>query len=198
MAGTDDAIRIVFGTGNPGFRYRGTRHNVGFMVLDELSRAQGIRFRRKEHFLAGEGRLPGGTRIVLVKPKTYVNRSGIAFVAARKMYTCPSEQVLVVCDDISLPLGAARLRASGGSGGHHGLESICGAAGTEAFPRLRIGIGPVGGDDVVRFVLSRFARREREDVNRAIANGAEAARVWAAEGIEQAMQRFNKKGVGVA
>lgn len=198
MDGSQDRAAVVFGIGNPGWRYRGTRHNVGFMVVDELARAHSIKLLRRQHVLSGEGRLPDGRRFILVKPQTYVNLSGIAFASVAKACGCEPREVLVVCDDINLPLGTTRLRAGGSSGGHHGLESILLETGTEAFPRLRIGIGPVGDKDVVRFVLSRFSRHEREDLDKAVANGAEAARVWISEGIEEAMQRFNKKGVGIA
>jgi len=185
--------RLVFGIGNPGFRYRKTRHNVGYMVVDALAREMGIKVKRRVcDAVVGEGKTTGGVCVILAKPLTYVNLCGEAYEGLAREYDLLLEDELVVCDDISLPLGRMRFRRKGGSGGHNGLGSIAGELGTGEFPRLRVGIGGVEGDQV-DFVLSPFGRGEREAIGFAIERCAEAVTVWAEKGIEEAMNVYNKK-----
>jgi len=185
--------KLVFGIGNPGFRYRKTRHNVGFMVIDAVAREMRIGVKRRVgDSVVGEGRMEGGGRLILAKPVTYVNLCGRAYEGLMREYDLLLEDELVVCDDISLPVGRIRLRRKGSSGGHKGLESIASELGTEEFPRLRVGIGGARGDQV-DFVLSGFGRGERETITRAIERSAEAVKVWAEQGIDEAMNVYNKK-----
>ena len=185
--------KLVFGIGNPGFRYRKTRHNVGFMVVDVLAKELGIKVKRRVcDSVVGEGETEGGVRVILAKPLTYVNLCGVAYEGLMREYDVLLEDELVVCDDISLPLGRIRLRRKGGGGGHNGLDSVVEEVGTGAFPRLRVGIGgAIGGQ--VDFVLSRFGSGEREVIKRAIKRAAEAATVWSEEGIDKAMNLYNRK-----
>jgi len=185
--------KLVFGIGNPGFRYRKTRHNVGFMVVDVLARELGIKVKRRVcGCVVGERETEGGTHVILAKPLTYVNLCGGAYEGLMREYDLLLEDELVVCDDISLPLGRIRLRGKGSSGGHNGLDSIMEEVGTVEFPRLRVGIGGVVVGHV-DFVLSPFGRGEREVMKRAIERAAEAVRVWVEEGIDEAMNVYNRK-----
>ena len=173
--------RLVVGLGNPGAEYRRTRHNVGFEVLDRLASRLRLSFGRPRwgRAPAAEAAEDPGLELVLLKPKTYMNRSGEAVAKACEVYGVAPEAALVVCDDLNLPLGRLRLRSGGSAGGHHGLESILAHLGTEDFPRLRIGIGEVVGDEVPH-VLGAFSRPEREEIESALDRAAEAARAWGA------------------
>jgi len=187
-------LKLVFGIGNPGFRYRKTRHNVGFMVVDELARRCGVRVKKRFcESVIGEGEADGGVGVVIAKPLTYVNRCGGEYAGLLREYDLMLEEGLVVCDDIALPLGRIRVRRGGSSGGHNGLESIIEEVGTREFPRLRVGIGEVVGDGV-DFVLSRFNKGERGAIAGAIGRAAEAAVVWARYGIDEAMNCYNRSG----
>ncbi|HVC21229.1 MAG TPA: aminoacyl-tRNA hydrolase [Vicinamibacterales bacterium] len=185
-------MKLVVGLGNPGARYRGTRHNVGFDVLDELARREAVLF-ETSRWDALEARLrdaSGGAR--LMKPLTFMNLSGSVAAAAARYYRVEPEGLLVVADDVSLPLGRLRARASGSAGGHKGLASIIEALGTDAFPRLRVGVGR--GDprrDLADHVLARFEPGEQEAVEAMIARAADAAAMFLAEGIAVVMNRFN-------
>jgi len=167
------AIRLVAGLGNPGAPYAGTRHNVGYRVVDLLKEAP-----------------PAGVR--LFKPASFMNTSGVPIgELARRNGIAPAE-LLVVCDDFSLPLGRLRIRREGSAGGHHGLESILEVFATRQVPRLRVGIGPVPeGKDPADFVLENFKSPERKSIETMIEAAAQAVRLAAAEGLEKAMNRFN-------
>ncbi len=186
-------IRVVFGLGNPGAKYRDTRHNVGRMVVERLAERHGAVFRRKWRLAADlcEAEL-AGRPVRLVRSRTFMNESGKAAAALRRAQGLRPEELLVILDDADLPLGAVRLRPRGGSGGHRGLRSILQVWGGEEVPRLRIGIGrdPRGGD-LIRHVLSSFAPEERESVREAIERAADAVETVVAEGIEAAMNRYN-------
>jgi len=187
---------VVVGLGNPGPEYDGTRHNAGFMVVDLLARKLGgfTGWRRKGVVVRGEGRADG-QRISLVKPQTYMNRSGEAFRALLAEGRLASE-ILVVFDDVYLPLGSIRLRASGGTGGHQGLESIREEIGTTEFPRLRIGVGPAPASaDLPDFVLSQFDEEERSRLPEVLEGAACAAYDAAASGLGKAMNRWNRFGL---
>lgn len=158
---------LVVGLGNPGPEYKGTRHNVGFEIVDALGKTARIDVKTgKMKALVGVGKL-GDTTVMLVKPLTYMNLSGQSVSQLTKSTGIPPERVLVIADDLDLPVGALRLRADGGSGGHNGHKSLIKSLGTEGYPRLKVGIGS-NKDDTVDHVLSRFTPTEREYINDAI------------------------------
>jgi PTH1 family peptidyl-tRNA hydrolase len=185
--------RLVVGIGNPGPEYADTRHNVGFSVVDELARRWGVtRWGARFHGLWAIA-VVNGRRVGLLKPLTFVNLSGRSVQAAVHRLALPLDQLLVILDDAALPLGKLRLRPKGSDGGHKGLRSVLQALGTDAVPRLRVGIGaPPPGVDLVEFVLSPFAPEERPVIADAVVRAADAVEVWLTEGIEAAMQRFNR------
>lgn len=184
-------MKIVVGLGNPGSRYAGTRHNVGFAVIDALARApQTSAFRERFDSLIAERHLQGQT-LLLVKPQTFMNLSGRAVRALLDFYKLPPDQLLVVCDDIHLPLGKLRLRPGGSHGGHNGLRDIQQHLGTETYPRLRIGVGEPQPGQAVDYVLGRFSAGELPVVEQALDRAAAAVECWAASGLQTAMNRFN-------
>lgn len=198
--------KLVVGLGNPGKDYAGTRHNIGFAVLDRLAGKLDCSFRKKWRFSAEIAAAAAGDagKVVLAKPQTYMNRSGSAVNALLKWSKIEPPQLLVVVDDADLPLGQIRLRASGGSGGHNGLRSIIEAlGGNEEFARLRVGIGrpatelgagtaPVGAD-ITGHVLGKFAAQERELAEQAETTSVEAIECCLREGLTEAMNQFNRK-----
>ena len=181
---------VVVGLGNPGPKYAGTRHNAGFMCIDRLAERAGIALNDKRRAaLLGECRIDG-KRVVLVKPRTFMNVSGEAVRYAMDRYRVRAESVLIVLDDLDLPLGRIRMRASGGSGGHNGLNSINAALGTQDYARLRIGIGrPQGG--TIGYVLGAFSREEAPEAEAVIERAADAAEAWLTHGVNYAMDNFN-------
>jgi peptidyl-tRNA hydrolase, PTH1 family len=187
-------LRLVAGLGNPGPEYEGTRHNVGFAVVDRLAGDEGISVKRLDsRALTGRGRI-GDEVVVLAKPATYMNASGEAVAALLKKLNLAAEDLLVVSDDIDLPVGALRLKPKGSAGGQKGLRSVEAMLGTNEFARLRVGIR---GEHYTRenelsdYVLDRFSRSERPIVDETVARAADAVRVWIASGIVAAMNRFN-------
>ncbi len=186
-------MKIILGIGNPGRRYEATRHNVGFRVVDTLAAAAGGANWRERFGARTEAVSLAGHKVLLVKPQTYVNRTGEAARAACDYYDVPPRQLLVVVDDANLPLGKIRLRAQGSAGGHNGLQSLIERLGTEAFHRLRIGIGgrKHPEQDLADHVLSYFDAEQSEAIDAAIVTAADACRVWLAEDIETCMNRFN-------
>jgi PTH1 family peptidyl-tRNA hydrolase len=197
-------VKLVVGLGNPGPQYENTRHNVGFSVVAHLAKAAGEanltapaggdKGRGTGKFKAEltEIRL-GGDKILLVRPRTYMNLSGQAVGPLLAFYKLPVTDLLVVCDDLSLPLGKLRLRASGSSGGQKGLQDIIRVAGVADVPRLRIGIGETpSGWDTADYVLSKFGPAETPIVEVAVANAAAAVEVWVTAGIAAAMNQFNR------
>lgn len=184
-------MRLVVGLGNPGPRYRNTRHNLGFQVVEELARQEGWSFETRPWWRWARGRL-AEAEVVVAQPLTFMNDSGRAVGPLVEALGVAGEDLLVVCDDLALPLGRIRLRRRGSSGGHKGLASIIQALATEEFPRLRIGIGPVRGE-AVEFVLGEFDRAERATIEEAVREAVEAVRSWATRGIEEAMNRFNRR-----
>jgi PTH1 family peptidyl-tRNA hydrolase len=183
---------LVIGLGNPGARYEWTRHNLGFMLVDLLAREQGAQVKRLEcRALVGLTELEG-ERVELVKPQTYMNLSGDAVSCLLSKEAQERQSLIVISDDLALPLGTIRLRPRGSAGGHNGLKSIIAALGTEEFMRLRIGIKPEHPlSDTRRYVLEEFPKREREEVEKTLARGAEALRTVIRDGIEKAMQQYN-------
>src|SRR5262245_23474231 len=183
-------MKLVVGLGNPGPKYAGTRHNVGFDVVDYLAAGPSCSaFREKFEAFVAELK-EGDETILLMKPLTFMNLSGRAVRAALDFYKLTVDQVLVVCDDFNLPLGKLRVRAKGSHGGQNGLRSIQEHLGTDAYARLRIGVGEQG-HDAVDHVLSKFKPGERKAIEEAIATAAQAALVWVRQGTEATMNRFN-------
>lgn len=185
-------MKLVVGLGNPGRKYERTRHNVGYAVLTEVARhAATGRPRQRFHGEVVEADL-GGVRTLLLTPTTYMNRSGQSVAEARDFYKLSLDNMLVICDDLNLPLGKLRFRASGSSGGHKGLEDIIRHLGSPEFARLRIGIGQVPeGWDAADYVLARFAEAEKPQIDAAIARAAAAVAEWVCRGIEYCMNRYN-------
>jgi PTH1 family peptidyl-tRNA hydrolase len=181
-------VKLVVGLGNPGRRYQATRHNIGFAVADDLARRSGVVF---EHSRARVG--TGPSSVLLVKPLTMMNLSGEAVAGLAHFFKIDAPDILVVADDVNLPLGRLRLRARGSAGGHNGFKSIIGMLGTEEFPRLRIGVGR--GDprrELADHVLATFDKDEAPDVEESVARAADAVECFIAEGIEAAMNRYNR------
>lgn len=185
---------LVVGLGNPGPKYAADRHNVGWMVVDELARRHGATFRSKFHGSLGDARV-GQARVALLKPETFMNESGSSVARARAFYKVPTGSVLVVHDDVDLPTGRLQARLGGGLAGHNGLRSIAKMLGTQEFLRLRIGVGrPERGDPrpVADYVLSPFA--PEDDVVTLVRRAADAAEVLAADGLAEAQRRVNGTG----
>jgi PTH1 family peptidyl-tRNA hydrolase len=184
-------MKIIVGLGNPGLKYKNTRHNLGFKVLDSLAEAKDIDLRKSSrNYEAGKGTIEGN-QVMLVKPLNFMNNSGIAVSALVTKTGAEPDDILVVCDDFQLPLGKIRMRRDGSSGGHKGLESIIGSLGTGNFPRLRIGVGLPGNMDAAEFVLMSFKKAELDEINRAIEQATEAVCEWVANGIDKSMSKFN-------
>ena len=185
-------MKLVVGLGNPGKKYEGTRHNVGFRVVAELARKHGLSAPRK----AFQGEIVeaalAGDKALLLCPHTLMNLSGASVLAARDFYKILNEDVLVVCDDFNLPLAKLRIRAGGSSGGQKGLEDIVRRLGTDDVPRLRVGIGsPPAGRDAADYVLGRFGKEEKGPIDEAVWRAADAVETWAREGLQVATNRFN-------
>ena len=188
-------MKVVVGLGNPGKKYAGTRHNVGFVLLDELYKRFSVdKPRRKFDAEVGDG-LCGAERVLLVAPQTYMNASGRSVRQVVDFYQTPLSDLLVACDDLNLPLGRLRLRGSGSAGGQKGLENIIQQLGTQEFARLRLGIDPPPGSmDAADYVLGRFGKREAEEIDQSIQAAVCAVETWIEKGIEAAMNRFNGAG----
>jgi peptidyl-tRNA hydrolase, PTH1 family len=185
-------MKLVVGLGNPGPKYAGTRHNIGFDVVDYLAAAPGVgRWRGRFEAQVTEA-VEGAEQVLLMKPETFMNLSGRAVRAAMDFYKVPVSDLLVVCDDIALPLGKLRARAKGSDGGQKGLRSIQEHLGTADYPRLRIGVGSPGEHlDAADHVLSRFKPGERAAVADAVAQAAQAVLLWVGQGIDVCMNRVN-------
>jgi PTH1 family peptidyl-tRNA hydrolase len=184
-------VKIVVGLGNPGREYAATRHNLGFMVIDELSRRYGNNERRTRFRAELAEIFVDGEKVILVKPQTYMNLSGASVREVVSWYKSPPEGLLVVLDDIDLPFGTTRMRAKGGSGGHNGLNSIISDLGTEDFARLRIGIGR-GHGQAVRQVLTRFNQDEERELPGVVSRAADCTLDWLRNGVIAAMNRCNR------
>jgi peptidyl-tRNA hydrolase, PTH1 family len=181
-------IRLVAGLGNPGREYQRTRHNIGFMVLDRLAADAQLPWDYSEKWSAGWAK----SNMIMVKPATFMNRSGEAVAAIANFYKIAAEEVLVVLDDLALPLGRLRLRTQGSSGGHNGLESVIEHFGTEAVPRLRIGIGAAPSRGAIDHVLGRFFEEEKPLVDATVKRAAEAVKCAVDKGLFAAMNVFNQ------
>jgi peptidyl-tRNA hydrolase, PTH1 family len=184
-------MKVVVGLGNPGSRYAGTRHNVGFAVLDLLARGPRVgRFQGRFQAQVAE-MIEEPHKVLLVKPETFMNLSGRSVRQVMDFYQVPLADLLVVCDDINLPLGKLRVRARGTHGGHNGLRDIQSHLGSTEYPRLRIGVGAPEGDDAVDHVLGRFRPSEAPVIEEALEKAVQAVDLWIREGIQECMNRYN-------
>lgn len=196
-------MKIVMGLGNPGSEYAQNRHNIGFRCIDRLSRLHSIPVKKAQcQSLTGEG-LIDGIGVVLAKPKTFVNLSGNAASRLLKKFKCGPADLIVVHDDLDLPLGRIRVRLGGKSGGHRGIKSIISSTGTEDFIRVRIGISRPEHSDgmpyeeaVIEYVLGDFTPQEEELATPAVELACEAIRALLTDGLETAMNRYNRRGAG--
>jgi PTH1 family peptidyl-tRNA hydrolase len=185
-------LKLIAGLGNPGRKYKGTRHNVGFEIVDEVARRQGLTFESSPSEAVVAKWRAGGA--LLVKPLTFMNLSGQAVGELARYFKVAPPDVLVIVDEAQLPLGRLRLRARGSPGGHNGLKSIEAHLGTDQYPRLRVGIGR-GYDraEMADHVLARFEPDEREVIGETIEKAADAVEAFLAEGIDVVMNRYNRK-----
>ncbi len=185
---------LVVGLGNPGLEYARTRHNAGFLVVEEVAMRGGSGWGFDKKFNARVAKVGGeGWKVMLAEPQTFMNASGESVGAVADFYRVPVTQLLVVVDDADLPLGEIRLRPKGSSGGHHGLESIERRLGTREYARLKVGIGRTadGRREITNFVLGKFAPGETKLLEEVLQRAASQVECWAADGIEKAMNRFN-------
>ena len=183
---------LIVGLGNPGQAYRHNRHNVGFMVVDRLAKRLGVVFSRMESRALVTRGEHQGKRILIAKPHTYMNLSGQTVGALMRFYKVPFENLLVVYDDVDLPLGTMRMRPGGGAGGQKGMVSIIERLGGEDFPRLRLGIGrPPGRMEAADYVLQDFSSGDLEYMDQVMDQAVDAILIFVAEGLEAAMNRYN-------
>ncbi|MBI9018266.1 MAG: aminoacyl-tRNA hydrolase [Phycisphaerae bacterium] len=184
-------MKLIAGLGNPGAEYIRSRHNVGFDVLDILAERWSISYKkRKFNGRCGAG-LVGFENVTLLKPLTFMNRSGLSIAEAVNFYKVPYEDILIVADDMSLPLGQIRLRAKGSAGGHNGLKDIIQALGSNEFARLKVGIGGAKHNNAVGHVLGLFTDEERQMLQPALIRSVKAIESWMNDGVSVAMNSFN-------
>ena len=181
---------LVVGLGNPGARYESTRHNMGFLAVDRLAEREKLRF-NKLRFKAwtAEWKL-GENKVLVMKPQTYMNLSGEAVGEAARFYKIPADHVIVISDDISLPLGKLRVRGSGSAGGHNGLKNIIAHLGTDAFPRVKVGVG-APEHDIVDWVIGPFTANERKVIDGVLDRALGAAECIITDGVSAAQNRYN-------
>jgi len=186
-------VKLIVGLGNPGAEYRDTRHNVGFKVADALAERWRVAGEWREKFDALQVKTAvGSEHVILAKPLTFMNLSGHAVAALAGFYKIEPAGIFIVTDDVALPMGRLRARREGGAGGHNGLKSLIQSLATQAFPRMRVGVGR--GDlrrDLADHVLGRFEADERETVSAAVLRAADASEMFLSEGIERVMNVFN-------
>lgn len=184
---------IIAGLGNPGSKYENTRHNIGWLALDELAKAHGVSAdRMKFHALTAQCVI-AGQKVLLMKPTTYMNNSGEAIEEARSFYKIPTGNVIVLSDDINLAPGKLRIRRKGSAGGHNGLKSIIQCMGTDDFPRIRLGVGAKTHPDMelADYVLGKFPKEEQKAIEEALKNAAHAAELIVENDINEAMNLYN-------
>lgn len=188
-------MKLIVGLGNPGPRYAESRHNVGYVVVDELAHrwvTDVTRFDRHFEGLRGEAHAHG-QRAFLLKPTTFMNLSGRSVAAVQRYYRLATSDLLIIHDDLDLTVGQLRIRATGSSGGHKGLDDVIRHCGTDEISRLRIGIGKVHRDATTEYVLGPFAPDERPTIEEAITAAADAAECWLQRGVAAAMNQFNRR-----
>ncbi|MBI5071704.1 aminoacyl-tRNA hydrolase [Candidatus Falkowbacteria bacterium] len=190
-------MKIIIGLGNPGEKYENTRHNIGFAVVSsfkfQVSSFPDWKINKKFNSEISEGKI-NGEKIILLKPHTFMNNSGQAVAVATNFYKVKPADILIIHDDIDLPLGKMRVKKDGSSGGHRGIESIITALGTNNFPRLKIGVGPKERPknfDAANFVLKKFGKGEEKTLNLIIKKATEAVAVILSDGVQEAMNKFN-------
>lgn len=184
---------IVVGLGNPGDNYARTRHNAGFRAVDRLAAMLNVKIDRAKFRGLTAQSVWQGQKLLLVKPQTFMNESGLSVMDAARFYKLPPERVIVLFDDISLPVGRLRVRADGSAGGHNGIKSIIGCLNSQSFPRVKIGVGqkPHPDYDLADWVLSNFTKDEDAHIERAVGAAAEAALTVIAQGVPDAAAKFN-------
>ena len=183
-------LKLIVGLGNPGREYEGTRHNIGFEVLDLWAQKNSAEFELQKKW---EGEVAKTAGLTALKPMTFMNLSGRSAASLARFYRWTPEQVLVVYDDVSLPVGTLRFRANGGDGGHNGIKSMIACLGSKEFPRLKIGVGSAGPGSLVGHVLGKFAPNEREEVQDTLARAVLAVQLAASAGVTSAANEFNVK-----
>ncbi len=189
-------ITLIAGLGNPGNRYARSRHNIGFMIADRFAQAHDLKFaRRRFNAEVAEGQACS-KRVMLIKPQTFMNSSGEAVTKFFSFYKVAPQDLIVIYDDLDLPLGKLRLRPRGSAGGHHGMESIIGRIGTSDFPRLRVGIGRPNPDADIDHVLGEFDEDEFRVMNETVDRAVKAIDVWLSDGVAKAMNQFNSSDEG--
>ena len=184
---------LVVCLGNPGDKYEGTRHNVGFMVADALGDRGNFPIQRLKHRALTGTAVIGGCRAMVMKPVTFMNLSGEAVGEAARFYKIPADHVLVVSDDVSLPVGKLRIRTGGSAGGHNGLKNIIQHLGTDQFPRIKVGVGqkPHPDYDMADWVLGKFQGEDKKAIDAAVSRAADAVACYLQDGPSKAMNRFN-------
>ncbi|MCD7946972.1 MAG: aminoacyl-tRNA hydrolase [Oscillospiraceae bacterium] len=184
---------LVVGLGNPGGQYERTRHNVGFLTIDELERRMHVSVRKLQYKALTDTAVVEGQRALLMKPVTFMNLSGEAVGAAASFYHIPPERVLVISDDVSLPVGKLRIRRDGSAGGHNGLKSIIAHLGCDRFPRIKIGVGakPHPDYNMADWVLSKFSGEDEKTIAKAVADAADAVACLITRGVDAAMGAYN-------
>ncbi|MFW6359083.1 MAG: aminoacyl-tRNA hydrolase [Chroococcales cyanobacterium] len=190
--------QLIVGLGNPGQKYEKTRHNIGFEAVDTLANDYGLSWQenRRFHGVFAQGTSPTGDKLILLKPLTYMNKSGQAIRAIADWYKLPPQSILVIYDEMDLPVGRIRLRLSGSAGGHNGIKSAIAHLGTQDFPRVRIGIGKATPEkDSVSHVLGRFSPDEKPIISEVLSLVKEAVDVSLKEGVEKAMSLYNGRTV---
>lgn len=188
-------MKAIIGLGNPGLRFTSSRHNLGFLVIERLAKINRIRISKKVfNCLLGKGVIEN-QEVLLGVPLTFMNLSGKAVASIVRQKRINLTDLLVICDDVNLPIGRIRIRAKGSEGGHRGLGSIIEILGSENFPRLRVGIGMPAVKALKQYVLGRLTKKEARIIKQAVEEAAACCKVWINEGVSSAMNRFNWKGV---
>lgn len=192
-------MRFVIGIGNPGKEYIGTRHKIGFTVIESLAESLSANFKKSGCMQLAKAGI-NEEEVFLIKPLTYVNKSGNIIAPLLKAWGYAGSadgsfesSIMVVCDDINLPLGKIRIRKKGSSGGHNGMKSLIDAVGSGDFPRLRIGVGATEGVDARDYVLGNFRKSEKQIIKEVVKNAKDAVESWISEGIDNCMNKFNKE-----
>jgi len=186
-------VKLIIGLGNPGLRYKNTRHNIGFLAVDNFAKANGIKITKRESESLFAKSVVDGEEILLLKPQTFMNNSGNAVKAFVNKFGIGLDDILVVCDDVNLTLGIVRFRPKGSAGGHKGLRSVIEKLNTETFNRLRVGVGYERNGTLKDYVLSGFSFNEKKSVADVVNKATDAIMVWINHGGETTMNRFNEK-----
>ncbi len=191
--GTGGIQWLLVCLGNPGKEYENTRHNIGFMAADELARREGIKINKLRYRALTNELQAGGQRVLILKPQTYMNLSGEAVKLAGGFYKIPPDHVLVISDDVALPLGKLRIRGGGSAGGHNGLKNIIAHLGTDQFPRIRVGVGAPEHPEfeMIDWVIGKFSQQEKKLADEAVGRAVDAALCVMERGVQEAQNRFN-------